>query len=72
MGKVLIKTGIVAVLAIVSLIGFMVKLPRVFSAYDKELHGNFDPEDIMFNTEGLFMYSIIWTIWRISLTLKSK
>ena len=38
MGKILFKTGIVAVLAIISLIGFMVKLPRVFSAYDKELH----------------------------------
>jgi VanZ family protein len=36
--KTLHKIGIVTVLAIVSLIGFMVKLPRVFSAYDKELH----------------------------------
>jgi VanZ family protein len=125
MGKILFKTGIVAVLAIISLIGFMVKLPRVFSAYDKELHlcfyfcaalvlnyllvkknvfyhilvawvlflggvfiesaqslsnlfvekrihGNFDPEDIMFNTVGLFIYSVFWTIWRISLTFKNK
>ena len=125
MGKVLIKTGIVALLAIVSLIGFMVKLPRVFSAYDKELHlcfyfcaalvlnyllvkknvfyhvlvawvlflggvfieaaqslsnlfvekrihGNFDPEDIMFNIEGLLIYSFFWIIWRISLTIKNQ
>ena len=125
MGKVLFKTGIIALLTIISLIGFMVKLPRVFSAYDKELHlcfyfcaalvlnylvvnrnvfyhvlvawvlflggvfiesaqalsnlfvekrihGNFDPEDIMFNTEGLLIYSFFWIIWRISLNLKNK
>lgn len=123
--KTLPKIGIVALLAVISLIGFMVKLPRVFSAYDKELHlcfyffaalvlnyllvkknflyhmlvawvlflggifiefaqalsnlfvekrihGNFDPEDIIFNTTGLFIYSLFWIMWRLSLIFKTK
>jgi|APFre7841882793_1041355.scaffolds.fasta_scaffold20475_2 hypothetical protein len=123
--KTLPKIGILAVLAIVSLIGFMVKLPKVFSAYDKELHlcfyffaalvlnymfvkknflyhivvgwilfltgifiefaqalsnlfvekrihGNFDPEDVIFNTIGLFIYSFFWIMWRLSLIFKTK
>jgi VanZ family protein len=123
--KTLPKIGIVALLAIISLIGFMVKLPRVFSAYDKELHlcfyffaalvlnylivkknflyhilvgwtlmcagvfiefaqelsnlfverrihGNFDPEDVIFNTIGLFIYSFFWIFWRLFIIFKSK
>jgi VanZ family protein len=123
--KTLPKIGIVAILGIVSIIGFMVKLPRVFSHHDKELHflfyfgaavilnylfvkknflyhmivawilmftgvfiecaqelsnlfvekrihGNFDPEDIIFNTLGLMVYSFIWVIWRILVFIKSK
>lgn len=123
--KALPKIGMIAILGIVSIIGFMVKLPRVFSHYDKELHflfylgaavvlnylfvkknflyhivvawilfcagvfiefaqelsnlfverrihGNFDPEDIMFNTMGLMIYSFIWLIWRVVVFIKSE
>jgi len=123
--KTLPKIGILALLATISFIGFMVKLPRVFSEYDKELHllfyffaalvlnylivkknilyhvvvawvlffggvfiesaqslsnqfvekrihGNFDPEDVIFNTLGLMLYSFIWVIWRILVFIKSK
>ena len=123
--KTLPKIGILALLATISFIGFMVRLPRVFSEYDKELHllfyffaalvlnyllvkknilyhvlvawvlffggvfiesaqalsnqfvekrihGNFDPEDVIFNTLGLMLYSFIWIIWRILVFIKSK
>ena len=29
---------------------------------DKRIHGNFDPEDIMFNTAGLIVANMIWNI----------
>lgn len=114
------KIGLVVFLTTVSMIGFMIKLPRVLGHYDKllhfsfylaaavilnylfvkrnflfhiivawllfcggvfiecaqelsnhfvtkRIHGNFDPEDIIFNTMGLMFYSFFWLVWRISL-----
>lgn len=114
------KIGLVVFLATVSMIGFMIKLPRVLGHYDKllhlsfyvaaavvlnylfvkrnvlyhfiagwvlfcagvfiectqelsnhfvekRIHGNFDPEDIIFNTMGLMLYTFFWLVWRISL-----
>jgi len=111
------KVIIVTMMAIMSIIGFMIKLPRVFSAYDKELHfffyfcvtlliswlfiksryvyhilicftlftfgvcieqmqefsnelvtkrihGNFDPEDITYNTLGIMYAFILFTTYR--------
>lgn len=118
------KIGLVVFLTTVSMIGFMIKLPRVLGHYDKllhfsfylaaavvlnylfvrrnvlyhfivawvlfftgvfiecaqelsnhfvtkRIHGNFDPEDIIFNTMGIIFYSFFWVIWRIIIVFKS-
>jgi hypothetical protein len=36
-----LKISLIAIFVIVSIIGFMIKLPRAFHHYDKELHASF-------------------------------
>jgi len=112
------KAIILAMIAVMSIIGFMIKLPKVFIGYDKELHflfyfcaililssvlakqkylyhlwicamlfcfgvfiecmqevsnqfvtrkihGNFDPEDVAYNLQGIIYASLLWSVYTI-------